>query len=455
MAGRRKRNLLDAVLAESASAICVLDAERRVRLFSPGMESKTGWTAEQVEGLICDPSAPSVATPLDLLTSTLAPSIDVLAGRPQSMEAVLPTSAGASQKTLLTFMPIVDPDGAVSRIVVVCHDAGTTGPFATSSSRKLHAEITALRLEFRRRFSDQSFIGRCPAIRRALDQAELLKTSNAGFSIVGPSGSGRRHLAKLIHVAGRRHEFSFVPLDCQLLTAEQLLTTLRQLRQLSDDSTLPHHQHLGTLVLVDADRCAREVQQWLLENLSTEADHVRIVATSQRPLHDSEAEGWLISPFCNLFSTLQIVLPELHLRGDDINLLAQHFVEDCRRSLQTSSESLSPEILAELQFYRWPGNVRELQQVIVDACQNSFDTQLGVDDLPFSFRAGLKAQQLPALPNERELSLEKILEKFETEVLLKTLAACKGNKADAARRLGMTRPKLYRRLKTLGIDTEE
>jgi DNA-binding NtrC family response regulator len=96
-----------------------------------------------------------------------------------------------------------------------------------------------------------------------------------------------------------------------------------------------------------------------------------------------------------------------------------------------------------------------LRQVIVDACQNSFNAELTIDDLPFSFRAGVDAQQLPSLPAETELSLDQILQKFETDVLLKTLAACRGNKADVARRLGMTRPKLYRRLKTLGIDTEE
>lgn len=455
MAARRKRNLLDAVLSDSTSAICVLDADRRLRFFSPGMEQHSGWSAKDIEGLVCDPSVPESPTPIDLLTSALAPSLDVLNGHPQSVKAVLPTRTSGLWQTRLMFIPVLNADGAVFRILVVStNDKQTNFPQA-SLSQKLHAEITALRLEFRRRFSAESFIGHSPGIRKALDQAELLKSSNLGYHLVGPPGSGRRHLAKLIHVAGQRHESSFVALECRLLTAEQLLATLQQLRQLAGDQSLPKHQHAGTLVLIDVERCPGEVQHWILESLHDKFQQIRLVGLGQQSLQLAQADGWLTTPFIELFSSLELVLPPLHERGPDINLLAQHFVEHCRRTLETSAETLSAEVLAELQFYRWPGNVRELRRVIVDACQNSFDAELKIEDLPFSFRAGLDAQQLPGLPAETELSLEQILEKFETDVLLKTLAACRGNKADTARRLGMTRPKLYRRLKTLGIDTEE
>lgn len=455
MATRRKRNLLDAVLSDSMSAICVLDADRRLRFFSRGMEEQTGWSAEEVEGLVCDPSVPESPKPIDLLTSALAPSLDVLTGHSQSVKAVLPTHANALWQTRLNFIPLLNADKGVSRILVVStDDRQPTFPQA-SLSQKLHAEITALRLEFRRRFSGESFIGKSPGIRKALGQAELLKSSNLGYHLVGPAGSGRRHLAKLIHVAGQQHESSFIALECRLLTTEQLLMTLRQLRQLAGDQSLPKHQHAGTLVLIDVDRCPGEVQHWILESLHDEFESVRLVGLSQQSLQDAQSDGWLNAEFVELFSSLELELPPLHERGEDVQLLAQHFVEHCRRTLETSAETLSAEVLAELQFYRWPGNVRELRRVIVDACQNSFDAELKIDDLPFSFRAGLDAQQLSGLPAETELSLEQILEKFETDVLLKTLAACRGNKADAARRLGMTRPKLYRRLKTLAIDTED
>ncbi len=455
MAPRRKRNLVDAVLANSASAVAVLDADRRLRHFSPGMESQTGWSADKIEGLVCDPSVPETPTPVDLLASALSPSRDVLTGEPQSVNAVLPTSAGGLLKTRLTFFPVSDEDNAVSRILVISSDDQHGSQPQASLSQKLHAEITALRLEFRRRFADSTYIGGSPDIRKALDQAELLKDSYHGYCISGPDGSGRRHLARLIHVGGQQNEHSFMTLDCRLLTGQQLLSTLHELRQLAADRSAASHQKAGTLALNDIDQCPREVQQWFLDNLTEEVEGVRLVGMATVTLQQAEASGWLLPQFANLFSTLQLQIPSLHGRGNDIELLAQHFVEHCRRSLETSAETLSQEVLDQLKFYRWPGNVRELRRVIVDACQNSFETELTLEDLPFAFRAGLEAQQIPSVPEETETSLEQLLQKFERDVLLKTLAACRGNKADAARRLGMTRPRLYRRLKTLEIETDD
>ena len=217
---RRKRNLVDAVLTDSTSAICVLDSERRIRFFSIGMHLQTGWNSEDVEGLICDPSLHPNAPHVELLTSALSPSIDVLNGQLLSVDAVLPRKNGTSIKVRLTYIPILDDAGSLSRIMLISSDSTPTHPAGIKSlPQELHAEITALRIEFRRRFSNQSFIGQCPQIRLALQQAELLKSATCGYSIVGPPGSGRRHLAKLIHVAGLHSESSAVGLPLADATA--------------------------------------------------------------------------------------------------------------------------------------------------------------------------------------------------------------------------------------------
>ncbi len=455
MAIRRKRNLLDAVLSESKSAVCILDSERRIRFFSPGMQEQTGWGPEDVEGLLCNPSIPPNATPVELLTSAFTPSVDVLNGRILSLDAVLPKKNGTSLRVRLTFIPLLDDSGGLARVMLISNSSIVGGAIGTSMSQKLHAEITALRIEFRRRFSDQSFIGQCPQIRLALEQAELLKSATCGYSIVGPVGSGRRHLAKLIHVAGSQSDSSLVPLDCRLLTTQQVCDTLRSIRRLAAAHKTTSHQTAGTLVLLDGDRCPREVQQWILENLTDEVLGIRIVSTSQLPLRDAKAEGWLMPEFHDLFRAVEISLPAMHERGHDLRLLTQHFIQDCRRNLETSAESVAADAMRELQFYRWPGNVRELQNVIAEACQNSFDVQVKMEHLPFSFTVGMEAQKLPPMPEASTQSLDWILRRFEIEVIKKTLAACRGNKAEAARRLGMTRPKLYRRMNTLGIEDEE
>lgn len=455
MSARRKRNLIDTVLSDSSSAVCVLDGDRRIRFFSRGLEQETGWPAEDVEGLVCEPATSSSATPLELLVSTFSPSQEVLAGIVVTVDAVLPCKNRSSLQTQLTLIPILDSDQQVSRVIVISHRPASSSTVQPSLSQKLHAEITALRLEFRKRFSEASYIGQCPEMRLAMKQAELLKNNRSGYCISGSSGTGRRHLAKLIHTAGEHSDQSFVALDCQLLLAENVLENLRRLQRLSTDEHSTAHQQTGTLLLVDADRCPGEVQQWLLENLATEAQDIRLAATSSVPLHGGMDDEWLMPEFCSLFSTIRIELPDLHNRDSDIRLLAQHFVEESHRRLNTSAESMTQETLAELEFYRWPGNVRELRNVVTEACQNSFGVNLEVEDLPFSFRAGLDAQSFQPASTETVQSLEDIMVRFETDVLRKTLDGCGGNKAEAARRLGMTRPRLYRRLKTLGMEEGE
>lgn len=450
---KRKRNLVDATVQESKSAICVLDSERRIRCFSPGLESLTGWKPDDVEGLVCNPTLSAESPGTDLLTMALYPSNSVFEGQMQTVDSVLPGKNRPSIRLQLTFVPIQNEDGLVTRIIVFCDpDASQTA--TPSLAQQMHAEITALRIDFRRRFADQSFVGESAEVKRALQQAELLKNSSCGYCICGPSGSGRRHFAKLVHVAGQQNEESFVPLDCRLLTAEQVLLSLRTLRQLRAQDGASH-QKIGTLLLVDADRCPREVQTWILENLKEEFTDVRLAATTEVPLASVVEDGWMISDFHELLNPLVVHLPSLHARSEDIPLLAHHFVMESKRLQETSAESVSPKLVDELLFYRWPGNVRELENVIRQACENSFGAELEIDDLPFSFQAGVDAQKMPPLPESSEQSLEGILQRFEIEVLQKTLDACRGNKAEAARRLGLTRPKLYRRLKTLGMDADE
>lgn len=443
------------MVTRSEGAYCILDGENRIRFCSPGMEKLTGWPADQLEELICGPSVAATAEPVELFVAGIAPATDVRKGIPQSVNVLLPTKSGQGLRTTLTFFPVLDESSVVTRIIVLILPMQQTSNVAPSLAQKLHAEITSLRLEFRRRFSEPMFLGRSPAICKALEQADLLKQSDCGYSIVGPSGSGRRHLARLIHTSGQKNDSSFVALECRLLTAEQVLDSLRHLRRTANDSGGAAHQRIGTLLLLDADRCPRELQTWLLSDGWTELDGVRMVSVSENPLADPKSSEWILPEFRDLFSTLQIHLPALHHRGSDISILAQHFIEECHHSLETSAESMSSDVEQALRFYRWPGNVRELKRVIVEACQNSFTDCLASDDLPFAFRAGQDAQDLPHIPEQSVQSLEEIMQRFETDVILSTLRACSGNKAEAARRLGMTRPRLYRRLRTLGIDDEE
>ena len=453
MTTSRRRNLLDSVLTETDSAVCLLDPDGRVRFVSAGFTEWTGWEAKNVEGLLCDAAVSDEASAVEWLTASLAVPAVAANGKSVSVRSHIPGSSGALLTCRLTYIPIMERS-EVQRMLIFVEPDSRSRATPVSASQQLHAELTAVRLEFRRRFSAGSYIGRNNSVRLALEQANLLKDSATGYTILGPPGCGRRHLAKLIHVSGSHSERSCVAIDCRLLTTNQLIQTMDSLRIAADAPGPGVHRTTGTLILNDAELCPVEVQQWIVDNIQTWSGPVRLAAVCEISMDDAESQPWIIPEFRDLFAAVTIRLPPLHLRGDDVALLAQHFVNESRRLEKTSAEGMSSEVTAQLQFYHWPGNVRELRQVVFAACQACFQEQIQTLDLPFSFRTGMDSQQMmqPALQNPH--SLEDLICEYEKSVLSNTLLACRGNKAEAARRLGLTRPKLYRRLTALGLESE-
>lgn len=452
---RRRRILLDSILSSTSSAVCVLNEDRHIRFCSPGMLALSGFREDELEGLVCLPGIAPLKTAIEYFASAIAPPHKVLQGQIHIQRTVLPYADGTTGRHDVCHVPILDAANQVCCIVVLTMsvDTATESP-SIPFAKSLHAEISALRLQFRQRYHNDSFLGNHPLIRLALEQASLLKTSECGYTIIGPPGSGRRHLAHMIHVNGRHADTSFIPVDCRLLTATNLLDNLRHLKRSRQESHAPH-ESVGTILFIDVDQLPREVQQWVLDNLQKDTANVRFVGTSQVRLQDVETQEWMIPDFRRLLSTIEVRIPSLHQRGEDVLLLAQHFVETCQHTDKTSAEGLSPEVQRRLLSYRWPGNVRELRQVVIAACESCFEVELKPEHLPFAFRAGLDAQQLPPTPAIGIHSLDDILKQFETDVLKQTLEGCDGNKAEAARRLGLTRPRFYRRLEALGLTDPE
>ncbi len=318
-----------------------------------------------------------------------------------------------------------------------------------SVSQQLHAEVAALRADFRHRYAWDSFIGADSALQPVRQLADLLTNSACHFNIAGESGSGRRHLARCIHVGGQDAESSFVPVECDLLSTEALYDVLRELRRVNA-AQAGSHEHPGLLLLVDVERMPREVQQWLLEQQIEQAA-VRLASTSRVPLDQVVADGWMLPEFRQWVAPVEIRLPPLHVRNSDVLLLAHEFLQQNRRLSQSSATELSQEVAAELLSYHWPGNVRELKHVIHSACGSCSGEVIEREDLPFAFRAGMDAQAVTPESAQPSQSLEELLSSAERRIISATLAACRGNKAEAARRLGLTRPSFYRRLRTLGL----
>ncbi len=447
----RRRNLLDPILVDSSSCLCIVDARCRIRFFSPGMEAWTGWPADQIEGLSCDALDGDAGSPADLVAAVFRPAAAVWQGQTTFWTAVIPGQDGRRLQAEFCSFPLSGPGGQVERVVSVRLSAGPDqAPLDRSIAQRLHAEIAALRADFRRRHGPDQFLSADVSMEPVRQLMDLLKNSRCSFTVVGESGTGRQHLAECVHAGGTDAESACVSVDCELLSAEELYDVIRELRHLSAEHA-GAHEHPGMLLLLHVDRLPREVQQWLLEH-TDECRSIRLAATGSEVPDVTVRDGWMLPEFSRLIAPLHVLLPRLHDRGEDVLLLAHAFIQRNRRLRDTSAQELSAETARLLLDYQWPGNVRELQQVIFEACDACSTSVVQPDDLPFAFRSGMQAQTLPAAPTAPVRSLDDLLRDVERRILSATLSACGNNKAETARRLGLTRPSLYRRLKSLGLD---
>ena len=154
---------------------------------------------------------------------------------------------------------------------------------------------------------------------------------------------------------------------------------------------------------------------------------------------------------CPLDKHVKIIdVPPLRQREDDIELLAQHFIEQQNGDSDHQVSAVDNETRRLFQAYQWPGNVRELKETVLAAHGRSRQSLVSVSDLPLRFRAAVDAASLEQ-ENPAELALDKRLSQTEMELIQKALDVTHGNKSRAAQMLGISRARLHRRMVQFGL----
>jgi DNA-binding NtrC family response regulator len=207
----------------------------------------------------------------------------------------------------------------------------------------------------------------------------------------------------------------------------------------------------GTLLLNDADQLPREVQDEMARTLSAKSFPLRVIATSRQALGSLAAQGRYREPLASLLSTIVIELPPLAERRADLPLLAQILLEEVNSRGSKQLAGFSSEALDCLDAYSWPGNCDELAQMVAEAHQRAEGPYVESTDLPERIHLAAYAAAHPARIEE-SIVLDEFLGRIERELVSRALAQAKGNKTKAAKLLGMTRPRLYRRLVHLGLE---
>lgn len=305
-------------------------------------------------------------------------------------------------------------------------------------------------------------LGISPAMQAIFNQIEKVAKTDADVLILGENGTGKELVARAIHRRSLRAKAVFVRVDVGSLSENLFESELfghvkGAFTDAKDDR--PGRFEIasgGTLFLDEIGNLTLNLQSKLLTALQTRQVtrvgsnqsrpvDIRLICATNMPLYDMIATNEFRQDLLYRLNTIEIHLPPLRERVEDIELLSKFYVQTYAKKYRKSVRQLSAEALSRLQKYAFPGNVRELQHMIERAVIMSESDTLETRDFSFS----LQNKKTDSRP---EFSLDAFnLEELEKAVIKKVIQKHDGNISQAARELGLTRASLYRRLEKHGL----
>jgi two-component system, NtrC family, response regulator AtoC len=340
-------------------------------------------------------------------------------------------------------------------------------------ARRLRREVDQARNERASEFNFQRIVGDSLAMKKMLALAAKVAESDvASVLLQGESGTGKDLVAKAIHYGSQRAGRPFVAINCAALPATLIESELFGYEKGAFTDAKARKEGLfeqaegGTLLLDEIGELELSLQAKLLRVLEEGAFRrvgglkdipldVRVLAASNRDLKsESEAGRFRLDLYYRL-SIIQIDIPPLRDRGDDVLLLAQHYIETIGSRLKRNRKitGLSSEAIDVFRKYHWPGNVRELRNVIERALILEDDDQITTEYLPGALLTPIAASSLTttiSAPAQFALPPEGIaLDQAELSFVRQAIQRSGGNQTRAAELLGISRDQLRYRLKKL------
>jgi two-component system response regulator HydG len=309
-------------------------------------------------------------------------------------------------------------------------------------------------------------VGGSEAMRTVIDLVDRVADSEATILITGESGTGKEVFANLIHQRSRRAHGPFVAVNCTampetLLESELFGHTRGAFTDAREARTGLFVQARGGTLLLDEvgdmpltlqPKILRVLQERKVRPLgatSEVATDVRVIAATNRDLESAVEERRFREDLYFRLNVIQVPLPPLRSRAGDVLPLAQQFLSTIARRAHKLVTGIAPAAAEKLVAYSWPGNVRELQNCMERAVALARFDQVVVDDLPERVRDYRSSHVVVAGDDPSELVP---LEEVERRYTLRVLESVHGNKAAAARVLGVERKTLYRKLERWGVD---
>src|SRR6266702_7715376 len=334
--------------------------------------------------------------------------------------------------------------------------------------QNLEVENVSLRQQLNSKFGMETVVGESPAMKEVLDVVQQVAPTRATVLLEGESGTGKELIAKVIHRLSPRAQQPMVTVHCAALSPTLLESEL--FGHEKGAFTGAYERRIGrfeqaqggTLFLDEIGEIDASIQIKLLRflgersfervgsNKTLTAD-VRLVAATNKNLEELVKTGAFREDLYFRLKVVEIWLPPLRERTEDIPLLAQSFLREFAKENDKKVNDFAPEALEAMMKYRWPGNVRELRTSIERAVVFCRGEKITQRDLPANVRAdGAGPAPRDAAPVLEQNNLT--VEEAEKQLIIRALKECNGNRTLAAKKIGISRRTLHRKLHTYHLE---
>ena len=330
------------------------------------------------------------------------------------------------------------------------------------TNRALAEENVELKRKLDSRYGFENIVGRSEAMNAVFARVRTVAPTRANVLLYGESGTGKELIANAIHQNSPRRVRPFVKVNCGALPLSLLESELFGHEKGAFTNAIrmrPGRFEMadgGTILLDEISETAPEFQVKLLRvlqegefervggNVTLKTD-VRVIAASNRRLGDLVKEGKFREDLYYRLKVVEVNLPPLRERREDIPLLVDHFLEELSRFYGKPKPRVQPRAMAALQNHAWPGNVRQLRNVMEGALVMT-DGELTLRTLPEEIRGEQGGQAYVRIPASATLR------DAERELIQAALIHNSGNRAKTARSLGLGRKTLYRKIDEYGLE---
>jgi two-component system response regulator HydG len=332
----------------------------------------------------------------------------------------------------------------------------------------LKAENATLKSKMSADYEMENIIGKSRPMKELVDVMSMVAPSEATVLITGESGTGKELIAKSIHHNSGRKDRPLVVVNCAALAETLLESELfghekgaftgadkrREGRFKQADRGTIFLDEIGETSAAMQAKLLRVIQEREIQRVGGEETlsvDVRILAATNLNLEEEVREGKFREDLFYRLNVVTLRIPQLRERQDDIPLLAHHFMEKYAKKNRKQVKGFSPLAMDMLLKYAWPGNVRELENVIERAVILLPDEHITEKELPSNITDSYAEKSDWVIP-PAPVTANRPLEEIEKQAILATLEDSGGNKSETARRLGINRKTLHKKLKDYGAD---